>query len=141
MNSAQQPELVFEQWHDGKPPLSTTEPSRNADFPCGVPDCDKAFGRKSDLNRHLKSHQSGPRSHNCLADGCPRRGTKGFWRLDKLMDHLDRKHPEIEVERWSCFWGPEKGCRDIGKRGEHEALMRSKGFKPNHETSRWFVPL
>ncbi|KAL8857791.1 MAG: hypothetical protein Q9178_005691 [Gyalolechia marmorata] len=130
MNPDHQPKLVFEQWPEGKPPPSTTELSRNADFPCSVPDCDKAFGRKGDLQRHLKSHQSGPRSYNCVADGCPRRGMKGFWRRDKLKDHLDRKHPEIEVERWYLLPGIKMGgYRDVAKRGEHEALMRSKGFE------------
>ncbi len=133
--------LVFEQWHDGKPPPSTTESSRNAGFPCGVPDCEQAFGRKSDLDRHLKSHQSGPRTYSCIAEGCPRRGMKGFWRLDKLKDHLDRKHSETEVEQW--WYLPDFRCgyrtsdlkvggyRDVAKRVEHEALMYSKGFEPS----------
>ncbi|KAL8910956.1 MAG: hypothetical protein Q9172_007760 [Xanthocarpia lactea] len=144
VNPDHQPELVFEQWHDGKPPPSTTELSRNADFPCGVPDCDKAFVRRSDLYRHLKSHQSGPRTYNCLADGCPRRGMKGFWRQDKLKDHLDRKHSEIEVERYFTLDGgyfahlTKRGYRDVAKRGEHEAVMRSKGFEPYTENPHIF---
>ncbi|KAL8735766.1 MAG: hypothetical protein Q9166_000629 [cf. Caloplaca sp. 2 TL-2023] len=130
-------EVLFEQWHDGKKPTITTKSSTEGKFKCKVPDCNKAFCRKADLDRHLKNHQSGPRTYDCLAQKCPRKGLKGFWRLDKFKDHLDRKHPDIEVERWSLrVWGSEydqierSGYRDVTKSKEHVALMRSKGFAP-----------
>lgn len=67
---------------------------------------------------------------------------KGFWRRDKLKDHLDRKHPEIEVERWYLPAGIKTGgYRDVAKRGEHEALMHSKGLMPSFQNSIIYVPI
>lgn len=66
--------------------------------------------------------------------------------MDKLKDHLDRKHPEIEVERWYYGWRQTGGrsdevthYRDVTKRAEHEVDMLSKGFKPMFEGSILFV--
>ncbi|KAI4275038.1 MAG: hypothetical protein L6R38_005977 [Xanthoria sp. 2 TBL-2021] len=135
MKSDHQQGLVFEHWSDGKPPATASGSTNTATYKCDVEDCDKAFVRKGDLSRHLKSHKSGPRAHNCLADGCPRKGLKGFWRVDKFKDHMDRKHPEIEFERW-VYYKPNVwvyklgGYRDVEKREQHEALMLSKGYKP-----------
>ncbi|KAI4261967.1 MAG: hypothetical protein L6R42_002845 [Xanthoria sp. 1 TBL-2021] len=130
--------------HDTVYRQATLIGSRNtATYKCGVEDCDKAFVRKGDLSRHLKSHKSGPRTHNCLADRCPRKGLKGFWRADKLKDHMDRKHPEIEVEHWNYWYRliGTGGYRDVEKREEHEALMLSKGYRPYHTGSVEFREL
>ncbi|KAL8767850.1 MAG: hypothetical protein Q9209_005742 [Squamulea sp. 1 TL-2023] len=126
--------LTFEHWQDGKAPTTITKPRPSITFACTVPECNKLFNRKGELTRHLKSHESGPRTHDCLAESCTRKGTEGFWRMDKLKDHLDRKHPDIDYERWFYGWFTSVvgGYRDVTKRGEHEALMRSKGYKPYH---------
>lgn len=82
----------------------------------------------------------------------------GFNRLDKLKDHLNRKHPEVEVERWYKVdnhlerrrrtglmerWLLSHlipgGYREVSKRGEHEVQMRSKGFGPSHYHPQAFV--
>ena len=65
---------------------------------------------------------------------------KGFWRIDKLKDHMERKHPEIETERWFCRWKV-GGCRDVEKRAQHETLMRSKGYKPSSWNPKHFVEM
>ena len=140
-NPDHQQGLVFEHWSNGKPPATIAGSKTNATHKCGVEDCDKAFLRKPDLARHLESHKSGPRNHDCLAEGCPRRGLKGFWRADKLKDHMARMHPEIELEPYG-YYGPSIYCtvryRDVEKREQHEALMRSKGYKPRSPGSRRF---
>ncbi|KAL8799562.1 MAG: hypothetical protein Q9182_005801 [Xanthomendoza sp. 2 TL-2023] len=137
--------LVIEQWHNGKAPVATRDNTAEKNFVCDVPDCDKAFAKNGDLTRHLNSHKTGPRTYGCLAPRCPRKGMKGFWRLDKLKDHLDRKHPELEVERWYFEYqadrladGGHGGYRDVTKRDEHVALMRSEGYKPCVEGSSVF---
>ncbi len=133
--------LVFEHWSNGKPPATIAGSKTNATHKCGVEDCDKAFVNKSDLVRHLQTHKSGPRTYDCLAEGCPRRGLKGFWRVDKFKNHMDRKHPEIEFERyfrWDHSFYMIVGYRDVEKREQHEALMRSKGYKPLPPGSRNF---
>lgn len=134
--------LVFEYWSNGKPPATIAGSKSNAAHKCGVEDCDKAFLNKGDLVRHLQTHKSGPRTHDCLAEGCPRRGLKGFWRADKFKDHMDRKHPEIELERcWHYIIGYASkifGYRDVEKPEQHEAWMRSKGYKPFSPGSRYF---
>ena len=133
--------LVFEHWSNGKPPATIAESKKIATHKCGVDDCDKAFFNKGDLARHLQTHKSGPRKHDCLAEGCTRRGLKGFWRVDKFKDHMDRKHPEIELERYG-YYGPSHSYtlryRDVEKREQHEALMRSKGYKPSSPGSTHF---
>jgi uncharacterized Zn-finger protein len=53
--------------------------------------CDKAFKRKGDLVRHEKTH--GLTMFYCVFVNCSRRiYTKGFYRKDKLMDHLQTSH-------------------------------------------------
>ncbi|KAL8669560.1 MAG: hypothetical protein Q9168_005857 [Polycauliona sp. 1 TL-2023] len=124
---------IFEHWSNGKPPATDVGSTKLTPHKCGVETCEKAFVRKADLERHLKSHKNGPRTHSCLADRCPRKSIKGFWRLDKFKDHMQRKHPEIKYERCTFIDGTncEKGYRDVEKREEHEALMLSKGYKPH----------
>ncbi|KAL8991824.1 MAG: hypothetical protein Q9169_007619 [Polycauliona sp. 2 TL-2023] len=145
MKADHPPETIFEHWLNGKRPTTTIGSTKFAPHKCGVKDCEKSFVRKGDLVRHLKSHNSGPRTHSCLADSCRRKGIKGFWRLDKLKDHMERKHPEIEIERWTATdaWYLEmrvemRGYRDVEKREEHEAAMLSKGYKPDCPGSKWF---
>ena len=135
--------LVFEHWSNGKPPATIAGSKTNATRKCGVEDCDKAFFNKSDLVRHLQTHKSGPRTHDCLAEGCPRRGLKGFWRADKFKDHMDRKHPEIGFESYFDRLGYRYPVRyrDVEKREQHEALMRSKGYEPRSPGSRQFVEI
>ncbi|KAL8847645.1 MAG: hypothetical protein Q9221_007333 [Calogaya cf. arnoldii] len=130
MKSDHRQGLVFENWTDGNPPATASGSTKSADHMCGVEGCGKAFIRKGDLTRHLKSHQGGPRTYPCLAEECPRKGLKDFWREDKFKDHMERKHPEIEYERWYYTPSPGGGYRDVEKREQHEALMRSKGFQP-----------
>ena len=139
-----QQELVFEHWSNGKPPATIAGSKTNATHKCGVEDCDKAFFNKSDLVRHHQTHKSGPRTHDCLAEGCPRRGLKGFWRADKFRDHMARKHPEIGFECYE-YDGPSSyytlRYRDVEKREQHEALMRSKGYKPSSPGSTLFFKM
>lgn len=59
---------------------------------CFEPNCNKAFKRAGDLKRHRKTHRTGAKDFDCPATGCARKGTKGFWRSDKLRDHLLAKH-------------------------------------------------
>ena len=61
-------------------------------FGCPRPGCNKTFGRAGDLERHTKKHQDGPKEHDCPIRDCPRQGTHGFTRKDKLNDHLKAKH-------------------------------------------------
>ena len=56
------------------------------------PQCAKTFVRTSDLERHAKSHKSNMPEFECPAPGCPRKGVKGYWRKDKMMDHYRCKH-------------------------------------------------
>jgi Zinc finger, C2H2 type len=53
--------------------------------------CGKAFKRKGDLTRHGKSH--GVTKFYCVYASCPRHAyTQGFYRKDKLVDHLELSH-------------------------------------------------
>lgn len=59
---------------------------------CLEPNCNRAYKRVSDLKRHRKTHQTGAKDYDCPVTGCIRKGPKGFWRSDKLRDHLLAKH-------------------------------------------------
>lgn len=123
--------LTFKHWSPGKGPSQSMYKTSVGAFACEIEDCDKTFSRKGDMERHSLSHESGPRAHDCLARRCRRKGTNGFWRLDKLKDHMDCKHPETEIERWYYARDSYRqggGYRVLAKRGEHEEYMRSLGY-------------
>jgi hypothetical protein len=52
--------------------------------------CDKAFGRKGDLDRHARTHAQAARYY-CPMYGC-RFSARGFHRRDKFMDHMRQGH-------------------------------------------------
>ena len=67
---------------------------------------------------------------------------KGFWRIDKLKDHMERKHPEIEIERWYYAWTNRGGgYRDVEKSAQHKIWMRSKRYKPSDWDSIYFLSM
>ena len=61
---------------------------------CGHQDCGRSFHQWNDLKRHLNTHIPGAASKafECPEFGCSRKGTWGFMRRDKLVDHLRSKH-------------------------------------------------
>ena len=64
----------------------------NGRLACSHVGCSQTFSRPGDLDRHLKSHQAGPKDLDCPVRDCRRKGVDGFMRKDKLMDHLKAKH-------------------------------------------------
>lgn len=145
-NGQQAQNIIFDHWSpDGKSKENRINDS-NKPFVCEHEECEKAFGRKGDLNRHMKSHQDGARAYNCLELKCPRKGDRGFYRLDKLKDHLDAKHPEKEVEKYwvrkpLSYLYQAAGYRDVSQRAEHEEAMRRKGYKTGAREAGFFIPL
>ena len=135
--------IVFQQWDPKMSSRTFSEISEPKEFACPHEGCAKGYGRMSDLNRHKKTHQTGPKTFNCIALRCPRKGAKGFWRLDKLRDHIDARHPEVEYEnfwRWPynsvAYWFG--GIREKNCIAEHEAEMLRIGYKPKHPGSVYF---
>lgn len=62
-------------------------------FKCEVEGCKaKSFKRNTELQRHKLKH-SGQR-YSCPAQGCKRHGVKGFYRSDKLNDHILAGHDD-----------------------------------------------
>lgn len=70
----------------------TAEPTPSARYICLVPNCDKSYSRARDLERHIVTHNTGPKDFDCPVAKCPRKGANGFWRSNKLRDHLIAKH-------------------------------------------------
>jgi hypothetical protein len=73
------------------PLMPTTPSSRNKldnHHICST--CDKAFGRKGDLDRHARTHTQAARYY-CPIYGC-RFSARGFHRRDKLLDHMRQGH-------------------------------------------------
>ena len=55
--------------------------------------CDKSFQRRADYFRHINTHNTGEdKAYECPEIGCPRKGSWGFMRRDKLVDHIRGKH-------------------------------------------------
>jgi hypothetical protein len=69
-------------------------PVVNHGFVCDVAGCNsRPFARRGDLTRHKHGHN--PRQlHDCPASTCNRKGTRGFFRKDKLFDHILAGHDE-----------------------------------------------
>jgi hypothetical protein len=57
---------------------------------CDYPGCGNIFARPGDLVRHRQQH--GDPQHPCLVHRCNRRGSRAFYRADKLRDHQRKKH-------------------------------------------------
>jgi len=89
-------EVHFAQFAFHAAPTTSIE----SEFTCSR--CGKAFKRKGDLTRHGKSH--GPTTFYCIYANCPRSVyTKGFYRKDKLVDHLESSHKmtKEDAKRWA----------------------------------------
>jgi len=78
----------------------TSTRAADAKYFCTVLGCTRSFGRKYDLNRHLKTIHSGV-IHWCPVTGCERSNRfagasrlagVGFKRLDKLRGHMKKVH-------------------------------------------------
>jgi hypothetical protein len=61
--------------------------------------CGKTTGRAGDMRRHYKIHFPEQVKYPCTMEGCNRKDRNGFYRPDKLRDHLRKAHPE-----WSQTW-------------------------------------
>ncbi|KAF2195017.1 hypothetical protein K469DRAFT_698584 [Zopfia rhizophila CBS 207.26] len=61
-------------------------------FNCTFPGCpSKSFNRHYELERHMRKHNPHA-TYECTAIGCNRIGNKGFYRGDKLKDHVLAGH-------------------------------------------------
>jgi hypothetical protein len=66
----------------------------NHGFVCDVAGCHaRPFRHRGDLTRHKLSHNP-RRLHDCPVSGCNRKGSRGFPRKDKLLDHMLAGHDE-----------------------------------------------
>ena len=59
---------------------------------CSHPGCNTSVSRPSDLARHMKIHEVGPKRFDCLAPHCRRKGLHGFPRKDKMREHYQNMH-------------------------------------------------
>jgi hypothetical protein len=76
-------------------PIARTVASRHSNVnanthTCDYPGCGHIFSRMGDFVRHRKQH--GVPQHPCPVYGCNRRGSRAFYRADKLRDHQRKKH-------------------------------------------------
>lgn len=87
-------------------------------FTCQEPGCkSRPFKRKADLNRHSRTHDSLKR-YNCPAVDCERTGSHGFFRRDKLVDHILAGHKEDDWFSCAC-------CGERFIRAEYEVHANS----------------
>ena len=81
--------------HVSEEPVSTLHEDG---FVCAFLDCGKRYAAKSSLQRHERSHSNA--RYDCWVPTCKFRGRLGNTRLDKLINHLRKGHPEVET--WQC---------------------------------------
>jgi hypothetical protein len=75
------------------PPSSSPGPAVNSPhtrLTCPHVGCGVSTTRQTDLRRHMRKH--GRPQHDCPVAGCDRKGMKGFFRSDKLVEHQRKKH-------------------------------------------------
>jgi hypothetical protein len=72
------------------PSLSNSSPISPDRHTC--PHCPRTFKRLGDVKRHEKVHIPGQRRFHCRQAGCERKGGLGFYRMDKLRDHIKTVH-------------------------------------------------
>lgn len=63
--------------------------------------CNAAFSRKSDLERHVQTKHSSDRTYLCPVDTCDR-SVDGFKRKDKLDDHIKKVHARFQCTFDHC---------------------------------------
>ncbi|KAF2790726.1 hypothetical protein K505DRAFT_377320 [Melanomma pulvis-pyrius CBS 109.77] len=81
-----QPTSVYE---DDELKSSTNKPTFKCDFRgCKSKPCATA----GDLRRHKRKHDDTKERYSCMAHDCPRKGKNGFYREDKLTDHIIAAH-------------------------------------------------
>lgn len=89
-------------------------------FKCTVEGCKaKPFTRMSELQRHRGKHSR--HRYSCPAQGCNRSGVKGFYRLDKLRDHMLAGHDDDTP--CTCPYCSLSEC-DSEQRGTSQTLTR-----------------
>lgn len=54
--------------------------------------CNTSTARRSDLSRHMLTHQTGPKAFDCPFPTCNRKGFNGFARSDKMQEHFRTIH-------------------------------------------------
>ncbi|MCJ1462706.1 hypothetical protein MMC07_001309 [Pseudocyphellaria aurata] len=120
---------------------SESSPSTPPDkrFACSHEGCSSSFLRKGDLNRHLKSHEDGPRRFDCFADGCERTGNYGFTRFDKLKEHVARHNPLSDVNIYTKSLQIDL-YYEIGRfQSWREARRRWQTEHPSEEMPPWLT--
>lgn len=100
-----EPENIYSNPQLNEPPLAddTTDPPRHV---CQEQGCTSSFGRRSELQRHMRKHDGSSEAYSCPAQGCPRSGSRSFKRSDKLKDHILQGHDEDDL-----FCCPEQDCQ------------------------------
>ncbi|KAK0107396.1 hypothetical protein ONS96_003215 [Cadophora gregata f. sp. sojae] len=80
----------------GPPPHSARPVQRDHRIRCNFPNCNRSFGRTSDLTRHTSSvHCNIPARHLCPIPGCIKSQGSGYKRADKVTEHLWKKHANL----------------------------------------------
>lgn len=79
---------------NASPNAGQSEFTAAARWHCDRPDCQRSFGRKYDLARHMRKHD-GNRIFHCPVRGCKFAvgGTRDFKRSDHLAQHMRLSHP------------------------------------------------
>lgn len=83
---------------------SPNRPNQKQSIPrhrCPQTTCSLVFGRKSELERHFRTVHCGRFSYACNVNGCENNKGRGYSRVDKLREHLWRRHADLGFSRRS----------------------------------------
>lgn len=83
----------FEKWHK----LTSRRHHQryhSKDHKCQYPGCDKGFGTKTHLQRHINDRHEKKKKYHCAIQGCDysRAGGKAFPRKDNWKRHMTKIH-------------------------------------------------
>lgn len=68
-----------------------------ARYLCNWNGCDQTFSRTADRDRHLRTKHNNARKYHCREPRCNKGVVygKGYSRVDKLQEHMRKKHPGV----------------------------------------------
>lgn len=111
INSSANTDFVFESRgvpvRPNQTPISGQRKPRDSNaLNCDFPGCHSraTFKRKYELQRHMKKHER-KEMYPCPAIDCDRKGSRSFYRADKLVHHLGTGHGEND-----SYLCPLAGC-------------------------------
>ncbi|CAK1356503.1 unnamed protein product [Cercospora beticola] len=97
-----------------------------------IANCTYAAGRRADLERHYHAMHPAPGStvsHDCSWPGCHRKGSYGFGRKDKMVEHMREVHKANIPKKKNCGTESRHQSKSADGRYGSEAMNSSDKYR------------